>query len=432
MSSFCTFPTPPPPPPPSLTKIPNKHKQKRQALLNNLDESSSTEDVIECLAACPQLCTEERRALAKDMSPTTKPILRRLVARGASSLRSAVPRESGRTARNGGGKGKGKGRGRGKGGSSAGKGKHGSGGSNGAVAEESVGVGEATEDTGEVEEEFFSKGRRGEGNRRAARSSSDLKEVMTHNLIVLLSALYREGVVVDSAVDSDTASSNSADDDSGNEDKPHRDGDDEKSAAETATGATEGNGIASGGLAGAAAMTEAQAQAARALSDEQEALFGLAEPLLDACLRVAAERESPRLLGTVVEAKAMLRRRLWSSEDGEALSAQAAETDLDLDAAVPRVKVKVSVAIRCKGWTNSTAVGYYADAKLLEVGRISLLHRRQDRWSHVQSATVQYSSNPIIGVQRRLRQCFLSASVLCCVFFASRYCYAPTHFLIRS
>lgn len=75
------------------------------------------------------------------------------------------------------------------------------------------------------------------------------------------------------------------------------------------------------------------------LVGEQEVLFGLAEPLLDACLTVAAKRASPRLFGTVVDAKAMLRRRLWSSDDPDALREQEREADVDLDAAVPRIKV---------------------------------------------------------------------------------------------
>lgn len=267
-----------------ITAITNTNKQ---ALLDNLDDSSSTDDVLECLAACPQLCSEERRALAEEMAPTTTPIRMRLVARGAASLlRSTVtppPEAPGKDARSSGGKGKGKGKG-------AGKGKNGGGGSKGVSSGTAEGGG-AVEKAEEVEEEFFSKGRRGEGNRKTTRSLPELSQVVMHNLIVLLSALYREDVVVAVA-------------------------------------------------AGAAAAEAAVADAARALADEQEALFGLAEPLLDACLKVAARRASPRLFGTVVEAKAMLRRRLWSSEDAEALSEQAREADVDLDAAVPRVKVK--------------------------------------------------------------------------------------------
>lgn len=296
---------------------------KKQALLNNLDDSSSTEDILECLAACPQLCSEERRALAEDMAPTTTPIRVRLAARGAALLlRSSAtpPNAPEKNARSSGGKGKGKGKG-------GGNGKNGGGGSgnkgaSSEIAEEASGGGggaAAVEQAKEAEQEFFSKGRRGEGNRKTTRSLPKLSQVVMHNLVVLLSALYREDVVVAA----DTAPAPAA---TGEGDEASQNGEvDDPSANIITTAAADAAGVA---------------EASRALADEQEALFGLAEPLLDACLKVAARRASPQLFGTVVEAKAILRRRLWSSEDPEALSEQAREADVDLDAAVPRVKVK--------------------------------------------------------------------------------------------
>lgn len=151
-----------------------------QALLNSLDDTSSIEDVFECLAACPQLCSEERRELADNMEPITKPIHKRLAARGAGPLRSSPAPSS--TSRKASRSGKSKG---------SSKAKHANSGGN--RHDKVDGEQQAVQGDG-VEEEFYSRGRRGEGNRRTTRSQPELSNVVTHNLVVLMSALFHERV----------------------------------------------------------------------------------------------------------------------------------------------------------------------------------------------------------------------------------------------
>lgn len=279
-----------------------------QALLQNLDDTSSTHDVLECLAACPQLCSEERRSLAAEMAPTTTPILQWLLnlEGGAAPLRapgcpSPTPplQQQGKSGRKGKGKGGGKGRGGGSGGGDEGRRERAAGDASRQQKPPSM----ATE---EVEGEFFSRGRKGEGNRRTTRSTPELSQVVTHNLVVMLSALHRAPIGTPTAVARD--SGRGADDVAGDGGS----GDDHPLVAV-------GEGLAA----------------------EQELVFGLAEPLLDACLKLAAKRASPQLFSTVIEAKAMLRRRLWSSEDPSALEIQEREADVELDAAVPSIKVSL-------------------------------------------------------------------------------------------
>lgn len=353
----------------------SRNKQnKLKALLNNLDDTSSTEDVLECLAACPQLCSEERRTLAEEMEPTIKPIRERLLTRGAVPLRPPRPPPPSTSSKKASRNGKSKGKARG-GVSISGDGKS--------------SAGQAGESQGEEDaaEEFYSRGRRGEGNRKTTRSLPELSQVVTHNLVVLLSALYGEEVVgvgvgasgvlgvdgeladaVDAtgvtvtratkeaaSADCNDSSPASVEENSGDEDdqrEEHQDGDDARCDSDGDKNNVSSNkhstlGGSTGGGAGArfpavlGKEVEEETRISREqLADEQELLFGLAEPLLDACLKVAARRASPRLFGTVVEAKAMLRRRLWSSGDEPAvLKKQEREADVDLDAAVPRVKV---------------------------------------------------------------------------------------------
>lgn len=277
-----------------------------QALLQNLDDTSSSEDVLECLAACPQLCSEERRSLAEEMEPIITPVRKWLLKleaeaaplRSSSRCPSAPKPMTGKTARKGKAKGSNKAKGGGGGGGDDGS-------RDGAASQQTAAE--------EVEEEFFSRGRRGEGNRRNTRANPELSQVVAHNLVVLLGALHRAPVDVG---DLDGVGVTGA----------------ASGGAEVATGAEgiEGNNADSCRLA---------AVAGGQLAREQDVVFGLAEPLLDACLNVAARRASPQLFGTVVEAKAMLRRRLWSSDDSLALDRQQAEADVDLDAAVPKIKV---------------------------------------------------------------------------------------------
>lgn len=320
-----------------------------QALLKNLDDTSSTADVLECLAACPQLCSEDRRALAEEMSPITTPLRNWLLARegGAPPLRGPRPSSpppahapAGAPAKAAQRKGKGKGSNKGKG-----KGKGGGGGGTGAgatSAEATAGAAApaagASEEP-EVEGEFFSQGRRGEGNRRSARESPELSAVVTHNLVVLLSALYRAtpGVVADGGADGDD----------GGADASGRD----KDGGDEGGGGGRGDDAASRLLAAAAAGGQ--------LALEQDLVFGLAEPLLDACLQVAAKRASPQLFGTVVETKAMLRRRLWSSEDLSALDRQRKEVDVEFDAAVPSIKVCVCFCVWFDGYRQRLAADQY-------------------------------------------------------------------------
>lgn len=149
---------------------------------------SSTEDVLECLAACPRLCSEDRKTLAEGMEPITGPLRKRLLARGAALLAppqadAASPRRASR-----GGRGKRSGKGR------KGSGGDGDGGRGGAERE-----GQAAQE-GEVAGEFYTRGRQGEGNRQALRSRPEMLRVVLHNLVVLLSGLYREGVAGGAAV----------------------------------------------------------------------------------------------------------------------------------------------------------------------------------------------------------------------------------------
>ncbi len=299
---------------------------RNQALLKNLDDTSSTADVLECLAACPQLCTEHRRALAEEMSPITTLLRSWLLGRegGAPPLRGPRPSPPPPTkAAQRKGKGKGKGSNKGSGGGGGGGAGATSGGTTAAgAAAAAPAAGASTEP--EVEGEFFSKGRRGEGNRRSARESPELSAVVTHNLVVLLSALHRAtpGVVADDG---------GADRDDGGAYASEGDGD----------GGDADGGSGGGGGDDAASRLLAAAAAGGQLAREQDLVFGLAEPLLDECLKVAARRASPQLFGTVVETKAMLRRRLWSSEDPSALDRQRKEVDVEFDAAVPSIKVRV-------------------------------------------------------------------------------------------
>lgn len=288
-----------------------------QALLKNLDDTSSTADVLECLAACPQLCSEDRRALAEEMEPITTPIRNWLLnlERGAPPLRgprssSPPPAQPAAAAKTGARKGKGKGS-KGKGGGDTG----------GATSSGGAAAAGARQEP-EVEGEFFSQGRKGEGNRRSTRQSLELSEVVTHNLVVLLSALHRAppgGVGGDGGESVVSAGSPSTG---------------EGGSAETDDAAAD-----NGGDGGAASRLLAAVDAGGRLAREQELVFGLAEPLLDACMQVAARRASPQLFGTVVETKALLRRRLWSSEDPSALDRQQKEADVEFDAAVPSIKV---------------------------------------------------------------------------------------------
>lgn len=294
-----------------------------QALLKNLDDTSSTADVLECLAASPQLCSEDRRALAREMEPITTPLhnwLLNLKGR-ASPLRGgrssspppATPAAAAASTKMGVRKGKGKS----SKGKSKGKGKGGGGdGGSGATSSEETGARQEPE----VEAEFFSQGRRGEGNRRSTRQNPELSEVVTHNLVVLLSALHRAspgGIGV------------------GGDDSPPI----PPTTGDGGSAGADDDADSSSTPMDAASLLLAAVDAGGQLGSEQELVFGLAEPLLDACMQVAARRASPQLFGTVVETKALLRRRLWSSEDPLALDLQQKEVDVESDAAVPSIKV---------------------------------------------------------------------------------------------
>lgn len=225
-------------------------------------------------------------------------------------------------------KGKGKGSKKTKGGSSDGVGKGNGSGDQGARASESG-------QTPEVEGEVFTRGRQGEGNRQEMRMNPERSPLVTHNLVVLLSALHRWGEAGwdsgggDEDVRADVVGDTTASDprlksEKGSEEKEACSGGEER--IEERRGRDD---LAR--LAGSSGE--------RLLSREQDAVFALAEPLLDACLGVAAKRASLWLFGSVVEAKALLRRRLWSSEDPAALEKQRVEADVVLDAAVPSIKV---------------------------------------------------------------------------------------------
>lgn len=228
---------------------------------------------------------------------------------GASPLRSPISpptAPSAPTTTSNARKGKGKG-------SSKGKGKSKNSNGDGIEEKSSAAAASASKqaEEEEVEGEFFSRGRKGQGNRRNTRASPELSQVVTHNLVVLLSALHRVSLDV---VSGDGVGVN--------------------------VFASAVAGITIGGQGG---KWEGGGDESARLAREQEVVFGLAEPLLDACLKVAAKRASPQLFGTVVETKAMLRRRLWSSEDPSAIERQQKEADVELDAAVPSVKVRLSV-----------------------------------------------------------------------------------------
>ena len=309
-----------------------------QALLKNLDDTSSTADVLECLAACPQLCSEDRRALAGQMEPITTPLRNWLLGLegGAPPLRG--PRSSSpptapsaaaaaATTKTSARRGKGKG--------SKGKGKGGGGGSGSGSGSGATPPGEPAGQEPEVEAEFFSQGRRGEGNRWSTRQSPELSKVITHNLVVLLSALHRAspggvGAGVGDDDSSPTQPITREDRSAGADDDNDDDVVDDNSSTPTSA---------------AGSQLLAAVDAGGRLAQEQELVFGLAEPLLDACMQVAARRASPQLFGTVVETKALLRRRLWSSEDPSALDRQQKEVDVEFDAAVPSIKVCMCVCV---------------------------------------------------------------------------------------
>lgn len=326
-------------------------------MLKNLDDSSSTADVLECLAASPQLCSEERRVLAEDMEPITAPLRQWLLnlEGGAPPLRgprpcpptqpsagqgAAPPNKA--TARRGKGKG-----------SNKGKSKGGDGGAGEPATSTAAAATKKKEEEVEVEGEFFSRGRKGEGNRRSARESPELSGVVKHNLVVLLSALHRapSSCVVDTGDDGDgggggagaasgvvasAAEAGEADEDDSCQEASRKAGD-TVAKRERTEGGGHGDGAEDG--AGAESRLLAAVDAGGQLTRERDRVVGLAEPLLDACLRVAARRPSPQLFGTVVETKALLRRRLWSSQDPSAIDRQQEEADVELDAAVPSIKV---------------------------------------------------------------------------------------------
>lgn len=335
-----------------------------------MDDTSSTADVLECLAACPQLCSEERRALAEEMEPITTPLRQWLLKLpgGAPPLRgprssSPQPPSKTTTAR----KGKGKGS------------KNKGGGGGGGVGVSAAATPTTQQKEPEVEGEFFSQGRKGEGNRRSTRESPEFSKVVAHNLVVLLSALHRAppdvvagavngdgGVTSDVSPEAETETTTTTGEQGGASGTESEDLSSGIAAAAVAAGEqlADGHPGALGAFAGGAAGDKtalgegdddavsrllSAVAAGGQLSRDQDFVFGLAEPLLDACLQVAAKRASPELFGTVVETKAMLRRRLWLSSEGgkegvetaTTLERQEREVDEDFDAAVPRIKVCV-------------------------------------------------------------------------------------------
>lgn len=194
----------------------------------------------------------------------------------------------------------------------------------GSAAELSTGGAGARAGGEKLEGEFFSRGRKGEGNRRRTRASPELSQVVTHNLVVLLSALHRASFGVTAGVVGVVGGVGGVAADEG--DTP------------SSSGLGGGQGYSSRSAA-SGEIARLAADAAVQLRREQDMVFGLAEPLLDACLQVASKRASPQLFATVIEAKAMLRRRLWSAGDPAALDRQQTEADVDLDAAIPSIKV---------------------------------------------------------------------------------------------
>ncbi|CAM9456295.1 unnamed protein product, partial [Choristocarpus tenellus] len=293
-----------------------------QALMNNLDNTSSVEDVLECLAACPQLCSEQRRQLALEMAKTTGPVRSHLMALKVEPLYHAADNTG--AAGSGGGKEKKK---------KMAKGEKGQETKDSGVVEsqgEAEGKEEEEEEEEEIIEEFYSRGRRGEGNRRVARSRPDaaearpdLSEVVSHNLVVLLSALWRHKLCVEGAPVSDSVVQ------------------DDVCGTRNETGAgTEGDEMTGGQEKESSGIEELN----RLLMGEQQLVLGLAEPLLEVCMQLAARKASLHLLGTVVEAKALLRRRLCGgADDPVAMAEQEREMDKDLDAAIPRIKVDMVI-----------------------------------------------------------------------------------------
>ena len=266
------------------------------------------------------------------MEPTTAPVREMLLSSrdAAALLRTPhppatppTPATLHTTTGKSGRKGKGKGKGPKKAKRSGGNGSTGDSGGevDGARAPEST-------PTPEVEGEYFSRGRKGEENRRETRLSPERSRVVTHNLIVLLSALHRvdapRGAVgCDDDLGTDSVEST--------ETRPNLEPKAEEKGAYSDENVAEGRQERDD----LARLPTASIQ----FAEEKEVVFGLAEPLLDGCLGVAATRPSPLLFGTVIETKAMLRRRLWSSKDPAALERQRVEADHILDAAVPSIKV---------------------------------------------------------------------------------------------
>ncbi|CAM9474873.1 unnamed protein product [Chrysoparadoxa australica] len=96
--------------------------------------------------------------------------------------------------------------------------------------------------------------------------------------------------------------------------------------------------------------TEADAQ----LQQDQDFIIEFAGKLLDACLAIAAQMGEVGLFSSVVKAKALVRRRLWSDTDPAALKKQRL-TLKEQQVALPLVSVK-KVQVECWG-ENQIAVG---------------------------------------------------------------------------
>ncbi|CAM9456190.1 unnamed protein product [Discosporangium mesarthrocarpum] len=321
-----------------------------QSLIDSLDETSAVEDVLECLAVCPQLCSEGRRAVAVEMCPIASRVHDRLMSLKVTPLYKGPEQEASGQGKTSGGKvmvgtklnslkkqkkgstGEANLRDVGDAGGASGDGEE--------LMQESGGE-------KEVMKEFFSHGRRGEGHRHQLRSPPGISEgrpdisgVVKHNLVVLLSALWRTKLI---KADGDSQERGPTPGPGQEEGR----GGDGKGEAEGIAVKSRDEGVGQSekrkgqGLVEGSCVSDSDLSA---LAAEQELILGLAEPLLEVCMQLAARKGSPRLLSTVVEAKAMLRRRLWAGgDDPEAMEQQTKELEFELDAAVPELEVKVKV-----------------------------------------------------------------------------------------
>jgi hypothetical protein len=124
------------------------------------------------------------------------------------------------------------------------------------------------------------------------------------------------------------------------------------------------------------------------LVQEQTRMLELAEPLLDAAFQIAAKSGAINLMTAIVEAKALVRRKLWSHSDEKALNLQAKEME-KVETAVPQISVQVT---DIGTWGESqTAIGDKVTAT------ITLRRHHADKYMGLSGLTPDTSSPVVKG-----------------------------------